>query len=449
MQLSKSGKFYQGKQVFYFLWWLLWASALVLMEFHFRDLGGIRFKVPYGQYWFFAIAVFSTAVVIGFLKQQIAASFNRPLAIALLGLFVSLALSAGLGLDPRYGLRLLIIIVVTSAPFVLLGHRGVLPLNKNVMDPPFALAVGCVVAACILSITGPVDLFGVTIENYLMSIHARWAFLFLEANGFAWVIAMGITMLCFRISTSQSLTEKLVYGLLVLPMMLVVFWKTNSRGSLLWVLVTLLCYSGLVLQTLAVKFGTRKIWISALLIVTGFAAIMLVIYGVEITTFLRLNQDDLTTGRMQVWQLYFDHFTSNPLLGFGFGASDLVMAEFEADDFKIAGPLNVFVGVLGESGLLGIFSLLLLWLGAVWKAWRVVKTRFAQRDEVFHYAFLLMVMLVSMAAQQNGEWQVLRVTPFNFLFFFLVSAAWTLENSATPAAENPVTGVNLKTAVDR
>lgn len=428
---------------FYFLWWLLWASALVLMEFHFRDFDGNRFKVPYGQYLFFAIAVFSTAVIIGSLKQQIVENINKPLAISLLGLFVSLTLSASLGLNPGYGLRLLIIIVITSGPFVLLGHNGVLLVNKNVMDPPFVLAVGCVVAACIFSLTGPVDLFGVTIENYLMG--ARWAFLFLEANGFAWVIAMGITILCFRICTSQALSAKLVYGLLVLPLMLVVFWKTNSRGSMLWVLVTLLCYSGLALQVMAVKLGdidTRKIWMTALFVVTGLTLAILMIYGSEMMTFLRLNQHDLTTGRMQVWQFYFDYFTNNPLLGFGFGASDRVMADFEVSgQYQIAGPLNVFVGVLGESGLLGMVSLLLLWLGAVWKTWRVVKTRFARRDAVFHYAFLLMVMLISMAAQQNGEWQVLRVTPFNFLFFFLVSAAWTLENSEPPVADSPVPGL--------
>ena len=146
---------------------------------------------------------------------------------------------------------------------------------------------------------------------------------------------------------------------------------------------------------------------------------------------MRLQQIDLTSGRMQVWLVILEEFKKYPILGFGYGATGFV-----TENLPVKSPLNVFVGVLGEAGLLGFTALLWLWVGALWRAGRVVMKRINYQDELFHYAFFMLVMLLGIAAQQLGEWDILFVTPLHFLFFFLIAAAWKLgENDVVDNAQ--------------
>ncbi len=421
----------KSQNMFSAFWWFLWISAIVLLEFYYRDQTGERLKILHGQYWFFAIAVLSTLGLIVSQKTRLFKGFlNSKASVISLSLFIlALAISATFGINTAYGLRLLGILMITSLPFVLIGAWShSIADNKKIM-PLLVVSAICAFGACILTVIGPISWAGVTLENYLMN--HRWAFLFIEANGLAGMMALGLTVTLFQMHVSYSRTITWCLGLLVLPVIFLVFWKTNSRGSLLWILVTLFFYVGLMLRNLALQFKNIDIGrfiLPVLASIIGFCVLLLVFYGQELSTFLRLDQRDLTTGRMEIWLMYLEQFKNNPLLGFGFGASDKLMSDYVVTgDYTIAGPLNVFVGMLGETGLLGFTAMLWLWCGATYKAWQVVKSRLPQRDGNFHYAFFLLVTLISLAAHQNGEWQLIRITPFNFLFFFLLSAASTLQ----------------------
>lgn len=421
----------KSQNVFNAFLWLLWISAIVLLECYYRDQTGERLKVLHGQYWFFAIAVLSTVGLVISSKKRLLEVFflRKAFAISLGLLFLALALSAVFGINAAYGVRLLGILMITSLPFVLMGLWSHSIADRKKVLPLLIVSVICAFGTCILAATGPVSWAGVTLENYLMG--ARWTFLFIEANGLAGMMALGLTVILFQMHISQSQVTVWGLGLLILPIIFLVFWKTNSRGSLLWILVTLFLYGGLTLRNLSVQFkniNLERFFLPTLVSFFGLCVLLLVIYGQELSVFLRLDrQADLTTGRIEIWLMYLEQLKNNPLLGFGFGASDDLMADYIVTGrFPIAGPLNVFVGLLGETGLLGFSALLWLWCSAIYKTWHVVKSQLAQQDGNFHYAFFLMVMLISLAVHQNGEWQLIRITPFNFLFFFLLSAVSTL-----------------------
>jgi len=412
-------------------WWLLWISAIVLLEFYYRDLSGDRIKILHGQYWFFIIAQLSILGLLIDQNKRLMESFytNKSLILGFGLLFFAQSLSAIFGINAVYGLRLLAILISTSLPFILLGITSHFMTVKSRLAPQLFVSLACALGACILEATGPIYLADVIIENYLMPPRQRWAFMFTEANALGGMMALGIVVALFQMRVSKSWVITWGLGVLILPIISFVFWETNARGALLWILVTLLFYGGLTVRNLLVKLEGFDIHIYFLPLgfVFGLLLLVLIFFRQEIADFLRLNQADFTTGRMEIWLMYLEKFKSHPLLGFGFGASNQLMADFDVKGpYPISGPLNIFIGILGETGLLGFVAMIWLWCGATLRAWRIVKSQLFHQEGDFHYAFFLMVTLISLAAHQNGEWQVMRITPFNFLFFFLVSAAWTL-----------------------
>ena len=145
----------------------------------------------------------------------------------------------------------------------------------------------------------------------------------------------------------------------------------------------------------------------------------------QINIFLRLQQRDLTSGRAMIWHIYFQQFLEHPWLGFGFGATP----EFLKGN-PVGSPLNVFIGMLGESGLLGIAPLVVLWLGGAIQALRTISRNIVSKNQRAALGLFVLSILGGMALQQNGEWTIMRVAPMHFLFFFVITVAWRLDRHA-------------------
>jgi O-antigen ligase len=358
----------------------------------------------------------------------------RDFAICSLCLSCVIGLSAALGLTPFAGIRLLVIILVTSLPYVLLGFLGGLMPYQRIMEPIVGMIIFCVFATWLLTMTGPIVLMNVLIDNHLFGDAWRWAFLFNEANDYGWMLAAGFTATLYQVSVSRSAKFKIIAYTVLIPFLLITFLKTNSRSASIWFFLTCIAYITLYLRTSFLHKGNTKYlifgFISIFLIIT-----FLVLFNWEnIFAFFRLDKikvNDFTTGRMQVWLVIFEEIKKHPILGYGFAATPIITEGLPNEGIRpaLTGPLNTFVGIAGEAGLLGLFSLLILWGGAIYKAWNVFIEGLNSKGDTFYFAFFLIVMLIGMAIQQNGEWQVLRVTSFNFLFFFLISSAWTLKKS--------------------
>jgi O-antigen ligase len=426
------------KVVFRSLWWLLWISGIVLLRWFFRDVEGHRINIPHGLEIYYGLTVLSVAILGLCTSRHAIKNIDKQFLISMLVLVLVLVCSATFGPVGGYSRNNLIAIFVTTLPFVLLGRMSVFSLDKYVMDPVLLLSFLCALSALLLSLYGPIQLFDLTVENYAyMSSSIVWAFLFQEANDLAWVMVAGITVLMFRFSMSRELRARFLLVVVMLPMMLYVFWMTSSRGSFAWLIIAILLYSGLLVKSrvkgklIGGGINWWFLWAAVIAILIFLAGS---IYWNEIKEHLLIGKGlDFTNKRMEVWFVVFNAFKIHPFLGYGFGATGELTKELYTKS-----PLNVFVGITGEAGLLGISALLYIWLGAIWKCLRVIRERHNEQGALFLYAFFLLVMLVGMAVQQNGEWGILFVTPFSFLFFFLVSAAWALDGHSHKKLRNQV-----------
>ena len=415
------------------LWLFLWSACFFLLLFFYKLADGQRMSFPGGQYVFFVIVIAASAMLLFKIHTNLTELVSRQFVTMMLFLVTVLACAAIFGLQPFSGVRLLLIIGVTSLPFVLLGASVRLMHYQQATFPVFAVPVFCTVMATVLQITGPFSVSGLIIDNHIFDANLdRWSFWFNEANNFAWVLATGITALLYHLSVSHSKLRSFMLAAILLPLSLYLFWKTNSRGVSVWVVFSLLMYICLLLSRFIHKEQLKFLLlgtISLCVIITG----LVYVNFDDISRFLRLDQGDLTTGRMQIWRLILAEVKNYPVLGYGINATELIV---DAADLKqegpwpvLKGPLNLFIGILGEAGILGFIALMWLMGGALWQCVKIIYRHFDVKDEVFYFAFFLVTMILGMAIQQNGEWQVLRVTPFNFLFFFLVTAAWSLEKN--------------------
>jgi O-antigen ligase len=434
--IPKSGvQFIQETGLLRIIWWCLWVSSILLLTFQYKYIDETRTSFLYGQYIFFFFTLISSVFIILNFRNFFLTREVRDFAIFSLGLSGVLGLSAALGLTPFAGIRLLVIILVTSFPFVLLGLLGELIPYKKIMEPVIGIIIFCVLATWFLTLSGPVVFMDISFDNHLFGHTWRWSFLFNEANDYGWMLAAGFTATLYQLSISRSVTFKVVTCTVLIPFLLITFWKTNSRGSSIWFFFTCIMYLALYLKTTFLQKDRAKYFIFGLLFTFLIVTFLILLNWEKVFTFFRLDKikiDDFTTGRMQVWLIIFEEIKKHPILGYGFAATSIITEGLPRENIirqPLVGPLNTFVGISGEAGLLGLFSLLILWGGAIYKAWNVFIEGLNSKSDTFYFAFFLIVMLLGMAIQQNGEWQVLRVTSFNFLFFFLISSAWTLKKS--------------------
>jgi O-antigen ligase len=435
-------EFFRTSRFLQIMWWCLWLSSIFLLTFQYKYIDGTRTSFLYGQYIFFIFTFFASIFIILNFRTYFLTREVRNFILFILFFSCVLGLSALLGLSPFAGSRLLVIILVTSTPFVLLGLLGEFMPYKRIMEPVVGMIIFCIFATWLLIVSGPVTFINMVFDNHLFGHTWRWAFLFNEANDYGWMLAAGFTATLYQLSVSQSVKYKIVICTVLMPFLLVTFWKTNSRGSSIWFFLSCVMYFTLYLRTSFWGKNKAKYFILGLLLAI-LIVIFLVLFNWEtVFGFFRLDKikvDDFTTGRMQVWLVIFEEIKQHPLLGYGFAATPLITEGLPQESMirpPLTGPLNTFVGISGEAGLLGLGSLLILWGGAIYKAWNVFKEGWNNKNDTFYFAFFLMVMLLGMAIQQNGEWLVLRVTSFNFLFFFLVSSAWALKRSSPNKIEN-------------
>lgn len=418
------------------IWALLWSACFILLLFFYKQTDGLRGPFPDGQYIFFVLALVASSVILIKHFQDILQQSGKMFAVVLGFMAIILGLSAVTGLQPYAGVRLLLIIALTTLPFILLGLYSAAMPYQLAVQPVVAVPLFCVISACILQLTGPFQVFGLIIDNHIFDISIdRWAFWFNEANNFAWVLATGISALLYFLGRSSSV-KFFVSEFALLVLFLFVFWKTNSRGVAIWVVWALGMYCCLWVSAYINKRQLKKLLFGSLALF-GIVAVIIYLNADHLFRFLRLDQSDLTTGRMQIWRVIIDEVQKYPLLGYGINATETIV---DAADLKqegpwpvLKGPLNLFIGILGEAGTLGLIALLWLLFGALWQCLKVIYYRFDSRDEAFYFAFFLFTTLIGMAIQQNGEWQVLRVTPFNYLFFFLTTAAWSLQQNVSKA----------------
>ena len=81
-------------------------------------------------------------------------------------------------------------------------------------------------------------------------------------------------------------------------------------------------------------------------------------------------------------------FAQHPWLGFGFGGSgELLKGRI------LVSPLNVYIGLMGETGLLGALPFFLLWVSGIILAFRIVVSNLANNIEIAALALFALMIL--------------------------------------------------------
>lgn len=411
-----------SRRITLLVWWGLWVACVILLSIMFPLHGEGRINVPHGQYIYFAITL---AVLIGFGVSLWQGNTELPpvnYLIFLLILFVSLLPSAVGGMNPLYSLRLITILLITTLPFILMGNLASSHAAAGFLGAFLFVSFVSALGALVLQWYGPVRLGAVELSNHL---HGgwRWAFLFNQSTDLAATMALGVSTVLYLLVVTSRLTVRCLLLFLVLPLLLFVYWKTDSRGGVVWVLWALFVFGIAGLVSLYRRLGSPKWYWDAVLLVTLVAVgIGYLVVSDAIYHFLRLGGADITAGRQHVWWLYWDEFLAHPFIGFGFGGN----AEFMADKPGIS-PFNVYFGLLGETGLIGAVPLFVFWLVGLSKALWVALLEWGIDRRRAGLALWVLAVLGGLALQQNGEWSILRIAPVNYLFFFTMSIAWSLD----------------------
>lgn len=403
------------------LWWLLWIGTVVFLSVMPSLSDGVRGNIPYGQYIFFTMTFVSSVVIVLAMNQKrVFFKARYQYWLFLIVVFLAMMPSALNGSSPLYSLRLLAIIFVTTIPFVLLG---LISSQKRMLIPVFVVSVFCAFGTLFLQWFGPLNIGSVGFFNYLHG--ERWSFLFNEANDLGWMTTVGIVSGFYFLLAFRSAPGKLLLVSVLLVVLSLVFFMTNSRASFFWVLWACLVFFFTILYMVYEYYEKPKIfWKIVALLGVCTLFFLYIFLSDELYAFLRLHQGDVTSGRMPIWQLYWAQIKEHPWFGIGFG----VTAEFLKDEL-VKTPLNVIVGVLGEGGIVGAIPFFLLWLSGVVIVIRVIIAEWSiSKDRVFLAVWVLM-MLGGIALQQMGEWSLMRVSPLHYLFFFALSVAWRLRKT--------------------
>ena len=403
------------------LGWVLWISCIVLISYYVY-LSDVRVTIPHGQYIFFGLAILGGIVLLPLFKGIAFDDSLKPFFLLVTTLFVYVFLSGVFGVSSGVqGPRLSGILMLTLIPYVIFGCIANNPKLYHLIMPLFFIALISAIGAAALQWSGPLEFGGVRISNYLHR-GTRWSFLFQEANGLAGILVVGITTLLYLAWViKDKIYTSLLIGL-VMPFMLFVFLMTNSRASLGWLLWAFLVFGSVAVVVLYRKHQDRKtkyLWWAA-----GISSIIAIVIVLPVITdvlseYLRLGQTDITSGRLKIWGIYWQQFLEHPLLGIGFGATPTFL-----EDQHVRSPLNVYVGMLGETGLAGLIPLLILWGGGLFYSARAVVRAWNVDSEQLAVGLWCLAMLGGMAIQQNGEWWIMRVSPINYIFFFTLTVAW-------------------------
>lgn len=187
-----------------------------------------------------------------------------------------------------------------------------------------------------------------------------------------------------------------ILGALLLP---------DLRGARHYLLVYLLVgLSALGFMLFLISSQTRGVWVALLATLLFICAIdlnrrhvafLLLVLAVLSAVFLINAEFLLQRGasyRPQLWQGGIDLIRQNPLMGLGFDAYSITIAEL-ARSFKH--PHNLFLDVGVRLGLIGLALFMLLWGCAAWRGWR-------HRHEPLGKALLALLVFSSVSLLTDG-----------------------------------------------
>lgn len=268
--------------------------------------------------------------------------------------------AASLGFNPVLSLKFLLNWAIMALAATVVGSelsgRSVLRILLWTM---FTLMVGSIGVSLLLPELG----------TMVAGSAPVWRGLFVGKNWLGMIAA-----LCFVTSVSLLWTEHRRLALVTAVTATICLFGSDSKGGMVGGLTAVVLAS-------AIPLVGRRLApsLAALTLTTGLALVAL--FGVLGLPLLldALHRDPTLTGRTVIWSVYLDAMMRDPWLGLGPGAYSqpspitLPLAQKLSQFGTIFTPHNAFLGVFGDTGILGLiaFTAAMLWtafLSPVWHA---------------------------------------------------------------------------------
>lgn len=252
-----------------------------------------------------------------------------------------------------------------------------------------------------------------------------WRGLFLGKNVLGWIAALVLVVATAAYRPGQRRLPALTIVLALLCLV-----ASGSKGSLV-AAVAASAYGYFVprlMRHVTPGFGT------AIVLVGGLCSIVLVALAAPIILDL-LGRDITLTGRTIIWKTYFLSMADTPWLGEGPGAYTslspitAILANRLNDLGAIATPHNMYLGVLGDAGLFGLFIFLglMVYMALIVPAYRrtplwmlsgtvgflIMVDGMVETHEIFSPGpgWFLLILLRALALQQDQHAQAAAPQP--------------------------------------
>jgi len=138
--------------------------------------------------------------------------------------------------------------------------------------------------------------------------------------------------------------------------------------------------------------------------------------------------------RLGLWDLAWNLFEKNPVIGVGYGGFELSVPEGEYQRWK--DTHNYYLKMLSEQGIVGFGLFLIVLLGAFRSGWRLWKTGKEGFEKGLGLGFMGCVLACASTNLFGDRWSYVEMGSYFWVFWGLVDRGILMARKTTPPAPN-------------
>jgi exopolysaccharide production protein ExoQ len=254
-------------------------------------------------------------------------------------------IAAGFGFDPFLSMRNVILWSLMALGAAVAGSE---------LTAARAIRLMCITLAAIMLLSVALALFAPPIGTQMYGLNAVWRGAFTYKNQLGWAAALTLV-----ISVVMLRRDSLWITLSAAALSGICLVGSGSKGALGAAIAALV-------YVLIVSRLARRVTPGFGIFLTVFTFGVVACIGMIVMPIVLelLGRDATLTGRTDIWQAYFNAMAKTPWFGEGPGAYTslsavtLPLAQKLQSFGSIVTPHNIFLGVLGDTGLFGLVTFL-------------------------------------------------------------------------------------------
>ncbi|MGX7030430.1 O-antigen ligase family protein [Vagococcus zengguangii] len=236
-------------------------------------------------------------------------------------------------------------------------------------------------------------------QNVVGGSGYRIASLTANPNTLAWFLMLTSVLSTYLLNVKQI--PKFLGGFSIVIQFLSLF-LTQSRGALIATVLILTVYY-FICSKHKMKF------ILSIIMLASFIGLLLL--KIDIFSYDRVNVGLNTRG--DIWKVLLESFSNNPFIGVGFGNTENVLLSGWG-----RGPHNIYISLLTEIGIIGLFVFLFIMLTSIYLL--VDKIKKSNKVEYIRFYTICFSIMIGIAFHQFFEEQLMGYNLLSMFWFYLV-----------------------------